>query len=119
MRKALEVVARTDSERKVAVLGEMLELGGYADALHRECGRAAAESGIRLLIATGGDPARALADAARRAGMPDTAVFHVNSSAEAADLAASMVRAGDLVLVKGSRGIRTDLVVDRLVAEHG
>jgi UDP-N-acetylmuramoyl-tripeptide--D-alanyl-D-alanine ligase len=119
LRKALEVVARTPSERKVAVLGEMLELGGYADALHRECGRAAAESGIRVLIATGGAPARVLADAARNAGMPDSAVFHVDSSVDAANLAASLVRPGDLVLVKGSRGIQTDRVVDRLVAEHG
>lgn len=120
LRTALEVVAKTTQHaRKVAVLGEMLELGGYADALHRDCGRAAADSGIGLLITTGGAPAKAMADAARNAGMPASAVFHVESSEEASALAAGAVRAGDLVLIKGSRGTRTDRVVDRLVAEHG
>ena len=116
--KAIETMAAaTGSARKVAVLGEMLELGAHADRLHAECGRAAATAGLALLIAVGGDAARSLAVAARAAGMPPAAVVHVASSADAADLAAARVRPGDLVLVKGSRGIRTDMVVDRLKAE--
>jgi UDP-N-acetylmuramoyl-tripeptide--D-alanyl-D-alanine ligase len=118
LRNALETVkASTGSARKIAVLGEMLELGTYADRLHAECGRAAAGAGLDLLIAVGGDPAARLADAARAAGMSAAAVIHVPASAEAADLAQRKVRPGDLVLVKGSRGIRTDLVVDRLKVE--
>jgi UDP-N-acetylmuramoyl-tripeptide--D-alanyl-D-alanine ligase len=118
LRNALETVkASTGSARKIAVLGEMLELGTHADRLHAECGRAAAGAGLDLLIAVGGDPAARLADAARAAGMSAAAVIHVPASAEAADLAQRKVRPGDLVLVKGSRGIRTDLVVDRLKVE--
>ena len=118
LRKSLETIqAATGSARKVAVLGEMLELGAHADRLHAECGRAAAEAGLALLIAVGGDPAVRLAEAARAAGMDASAVVHVADSAEAADLARQRVRPGDLVLVKGSRGIRTDLVVDRLKVE--
>jgi UDP-N-acetylmuramyl pentapeptide synthase len=49
--------------------------------------------------------------------MAAAAVIHVPASADAADLAGRKVRPGDLVLVKGSRGIRTDLVVERLKAE--
>jgi UDP-N-acetylmuramyl pentapeptide synthase len=49
--------------------------------------------------------------------MPSGAVLHVSSSAEAADRALPRIRAGDLVLVKGSRGIGTDVVVERLKAE--
>ena len=117
--KALETVAAaTGSARKIAVLGEMLELGDHADRLHAECGRAAAASGLALLIAVGGDAARRLADAARAAGMRDATVVHVATSAEAADLAVEKVRPGDLVLVKGSRGIRTDAVVERLKVEY-
>jgi UDP-N-acetylmuramoyl-tripeptide--D-alanyl-D-alanine ligase len=120
LRKALEVVAHARSQtRTVAIIGEMLELGDHADALHRECGRAAADAGVDLLIAVGGAPARALAQAARDAGMAAAAVSYVESSDEAATLAAGAVRPGDLVLVKGSRGTRTDRVVDRLAAEHG
>jgi UDP-N-acetylmuramoyl-tripeptide--D-alanyl-D-alanine ligase len=65
----------------------------------------------------GGEAAGRLAAAAREAGMDASAVIHVPASTEAADLAQKKVRPGDLVLVKGSRGIRTDLVVDRLKVE--
>ena len=66
--RALDTLrAATGSARKVAVLGEMLELGEHATRLHEECGAAAAAAGLDLLVAVGGAPARALADAARRA----------------------------------------------------
>jgi UDP-N-acetylmuramoyl-tripeptide--D-alanyl-D-alanine ligase len=118
LKRTLETVqAATGSARKVAVLGEMLELGVHADALHRECGRAAAAAGLDLLVAVGGEPARALADSAVRAGMPAVAVVHVATNEEAAAVALERIRPGDLVLVKGSRGIGTDLVVARLKAE--
>jgi UDP-N-acetylmuramoyl-tripeptide--D-alanyl-D-alanine ligase len=118
LKRALEVVAReTRAARKVAVLGEMLELGQSSPRLHEECGRAAAQAGLRVLFAVGGQPARALANAAVSAGMPASAVTYVEKSDQAADQVKNAVRAGDLVLVKGSRGIRTDLVVDRIVAE--
>ena len=115
---ALETLrAATGSARKTAVLGEMLELGDHATRLHQACGAAAAGTGLDLLITVGGAPARALADAAIRAGMPAAAVVHVETSAEAADRALERFRPGDLVLVKGSRGIGTDAVVERLKAE--
>ncbi|HEY6361219.1 MAG TPA: UDP-N-acetylmuramoyl-tripeptide--D-alanyl-D-alanine ligase [Vicinamibacterales bacterium] len=118
LRRALEVLARdTGAARKVAVLGEMLELGEHATALHADCGRAAAESGVRVLFTVGGAPARAMAEAAIAAGLPPTAVTHFDKSDAAAPAVAGSVRAGDLVLVKGSRGTRTDVVADRIVAE--
>jgi UDP-N-acetylmuramoyl-tripeptide--D-alanyl-D-alanine ligase len=118
LRRALDVVAHEErTQRKIAVLGEMLELGEHAVALHEECGRAAAAAGVTKLFAIGGAPARALADAAVAAGMPREAVVHFAQSADAAGPIAAQVRRGDLVLVKGSRGTRTDLVADRLAAE--
>jgi len=118
LRRALEVVAHESRcERKIAVLGEMLELGDHALALHEECGRAAAAAGLTLLFAIGGAPARALADAAVAAGMPRDSVAYFAQSAEAVAPVSAQVRRGDLVLVKGSRGTRTDLVADRLAAE--
>ena len=118
LKRALETVAMaTGSARKLAVLGEMLELGDHALRLHQECGRAAAESGLDLLIAVGSDPAVALATEAVAAGMPERCVQHVATKREVADAALRQVRAGDLVLVKGSRGIGLDLVVERLRGE--
>ena len=115
---ALEVVANeTRASRKVAVLGEMLELGEHAEALHRLSGAAAAAAGLQVLFSVGGESARVLADAAVEAGMPASAVAWFDSSESAAPTVASAVRPGDLVLVKGSRGIRTDIVVDCIVAE--
>jgi UDP-N-acetylmuramoyl-tripeptide--D-alanyl-D-alanine ligase len=115
---ALDVVrAATGCARKVAVLGEMLELGAHAERLHADCGRAAAAAGLDLLIAVGGGPARTLKDSAVRHGMAADAAAYVETNAEAADLVGRRVRPGDLVLVKGSRGIGTDIVVDRLKEE--
>jgi UDP-N-acetylmuramoyl-tripeptide--D-alanyl-D-alanine ligase len=118
LRRALEMIAAaTGCARKVAVLGEMLELGAHAGRLHAECGRAAAAAGLDILVTVGGDAADTMAAAAVEAGMSRAAVVCVRTKEEAASLAMTRVRPGDLVLVKGSRGIGTDLVVDRLKAE--
>jgi UDP-N-acetylmuramoyl-tripeptide--D-alanyl-D-alanine ligase len=118
LQKALEVVAKeAGATRKLAVLGEMLELGDHARALHEECGRAAAAAGVQLLFTVGGPSAQAMADAAIGAGMPAAAVQWFGRSDEAAPVVTAAVRAGDLVLVKGSRGTRTDVVADRIAAE--
>jgi len=118
LRQALDVVAKeTRAARKVAVLGEMLELGDQTAALHTELGRYAATAGLRLLVTIGGDGARRLADAALAAGMPASAITYFERSDLAASEVARHIRAGDLVLVKGSRGTRTDLVADRIAAE--
>jgi UDP-N-acetylmuramoyl-tripeptide--D-alanyl-D-alanine ligase len=95
----------------------MLELGAHSDRLHAECGRAAAQSGLDLLIAVGGPPARALAHAAVQAGMPSDRVSAAVSNDEAEAVALQRIRPGDLVLVKGSRSIGLDRLVDRLKAE--
>ena len=115
--RALEVLAASrPSGRRVAVLGEMLELGDRANELHEACGRQVAAAGIDRLITVGGEAAARLGRAAVAAGLPAGAVTHAATSDEAAAVAAAEVRAGDLVLVKGSRGIATDRVVDRLMA---
>ncbi|MBE3072330.1 MAG: UDP-N-acetylmuramoyl-tripeptide--D-alanyl-D-alanine ligase [Acidobacteria bacterium] len=117
---ALHVIAReARCGRRVAVLGEMLELGERSAALHAACGRAAASAGLDRLVTVGGEPARALGTAAIGAGMSAQAVSHVPTSAAAVNRVLTFVRPGDLVLVKGSRGIHTDIVVDRLTVEFG
>ena len=116
--RALAMVAgESGYGRRIAVLGEMLELGAASEDLHRTSGEEAARSGIDVLVAVGGDNARALADGAVRGGLSAPQVHHVANSQTAADLATSLVRSGDLVLVKGSRGVRTEVVADRLKAE--
>jgi UDP-N-acetylmuramoyl-tripeptide--D-alanyl-D-alanine ligase len=103
--------------RRAAVLGEMLELGEHAIALHEECGRAAADAGLAWLVTVGGVAARAMAGAALGAGMPPAAVLHVETADDASAAAAARAQSGDVVLIKGSRGIGVDRVVAHLKAE--
>lgn len=100
MQAALQVLA-TLPGRKVAVLGDMRELGPMAPALHREVGRFAAGLGLFRLI-TVGELAREIAAGAMAAGMPPGQVFSCNNHREAAGHLLDL-GAGDVVLFKGSR----------------
>jgi UDP-N-acetylmuramoyl-tripeptide--D-alanyl-D-alanine ligase len=113
---ALETLRATPAKRRVAVLGEMRELGDQARALHVACGRAAAMNGVDLLVAIGGIPADGFAQGALESGFSGGHIHRFWDSAAAADAVPDLIESGDLVLVKGSRGTRTDLVVDRLKA---
>jgi UDP-N-acetylmuramoyl-tripeptide--D-alanyl-D-alanine ligase len=113
------VLAGAGAARRIAVIGEMLELGDRSAELHQGVGRAAASAGVDVLFAVGGAPAKALADAAIAAGMPAASVRYFATSDDAAAAAVDLVKRGDLLLVKGSRGVKTDRVVDRLRTERG
>lgn len=102
--------------RRIAVLGEMRELGDDARALHADCGRAAARCGVDLLVAIGGPAADGLVEGAREGGIDAQRILRFADSASAAEPVAALLQPGDLVLVKGSRGTRTDIVADRLKA---
>ena len=111
---ALEALAATPASRRVAMLGEMRELGDLAATLHVACGRAAAAAGVDELIVVGGPVADGLAKGARAAGLAPERIHRFADSAAAAEAALSFVKINDLVLVKGSRGTRMDVVADRL-----
>jgi murE/murF fusion protein len=98
------------SARAVAVLGDMLELGADEAALHRRVGAVAAECGLSQLI-TVGERARHASLGARDAGL--TAV-HADSPQQAASLAHAATQPGDWILVKGSRGMALEHVIDSL-----
>ncbi|MDT5157830.1 MAG: UDP-N-acetylmuramoyl-tripeptide--D-alanyl-D-alanine ligase [Acidobacteriota bacterium] len=105
-------------ERRIVVAGEMLELGDEGEALHREAGREIAGFGVDVLWGVRG-LARALVEGARRGGMGAEATRFFETSEEAASALPEFVRAGDLVLVKGSRGVHTERVVEALKARYG
>jgi UDP-N-acetylmuramoyl-tripeptide--D-alanyl-D-alanine ligase len=108
------LAATPTSGRRIAVLGEMLELGDQAIALHDASGRAAARAGVDALIVIGGPAADGLVTGAAAAGLDRARIHRFADSASAAEPVARLVATGDLVLVKGSHGTRTDLVADRL-----
>ncbi|WP_432198330.1 glutamate ligase domain-containing protein [Streptomyces sp. bgisy027] len=88
--------------RRIAVLGEMLELGDDALQAHRDVGRMAADHGVDLVVAVGGGMAKQLALSAGAAGVPDLALVADNDTAAA--LLEQVLQPGDVVLIKASRG---------------
>jgi UDP-N-acetylmuramoyl-tripeptide--D-alanyl-D-alanine ligase len=102
--------------RKVMVMGDMLELGRIESALHREAGKRAAASGVQLLVAVG-PLSRVTAETARRAGVPE--VHHHADSTKAAESITEFLKDGDLIVVKGSRGMRMERVVEALLQMDG
>jgi UDP-N-acetylmuramoyl-tripeptide--D-alanyl-D-alanine ligase len=120
VRAMLEALRATPAAgRRIAVLGEMLELGDSAHDLHVETGRAAAAAALDALVVVGGPAADGLAQGAIAAGLLPAQVHRFADSMSARDAVAAIVRAGDLVLVKGSRGTRTDVIADRLATGEG
>jgi UDP-N-acetylmuramoyl-tripeptide--D-alanyl-D-alanine ligase len=105
----LELLAETPG-RKVAVLGEMLELGEQAEQFHRETGKLARQA-CEQLLAVGGENARALAEAFGPGAQ------WVEDVAAAIPRCGDLLEGGEVVLVKGSRGIGLDRLVAALLEE--
>ncbi len=123
---ALDVLAGIPARRRIAVLGEMRELGDAHDPGHLEVGRAAAPVLDALIVVDGeaGGAARGIVDGAVEAGLPGASITAVADADAAVAAARAIVRPGDAVLVKASRSIELERVVDGLVAalggpEHG
>ncbi len=93
---------------KVAVLGDMLELGAYEEIGHHQVGEKAAVVVNHLI--TVGKLGRIIADTARQAGLPENAITSVNNSAEAVEILKYNLTAEDVVLIKGSHGLRMDTI---------
>ncbi len=112
MKAALEtlITLRTGA-RSVAVLGDMLELGQAGTEEHREIGRAAARLGVDVII-TVGVLSKHIIEGAFEAGMPTSNLFAAGSHAEAADLLEKQSRNGDAVLIKGSRGVKMEKILE-------
>ncbi len=102
--------------RRIAVLGEMYELGSLTAGAHSEAGVKAAAACDRLL-AVGSEPARVLAAAARQAGMSAATVHHAEDVYTATKVLQDLLATGDTVLVKGSRGVGLDRMVAAMSAE--
>jgi len=110
---ALKTLARLPAPRRVAVLGDMLELGEKEGEFHAGAGRTAARSGWDLLV-TVGPLAKRMAEGAAAAGMDRARILPFADSIEAAEGIVPLLRENDLVLVKGSRGMRMERIIEAL-----
>ena len=118
LRAMLETLAATPARRRIAVLGEMLELGRWAEALHREAGRRVVECGVDVLVGIRG-AARFLVEEAVRAGMPPGAAFFFEDPVEAGRFLRGLLREGDAVLFKGSRGVQVERALQEYLRAEG
>jgi len=115
--RSLISMARTVAEategvkRRIVVAGEMMELGPQSPEMHRDAGRELAQMGIDAVWGVRG-LAREIIRGAREAGLQSVLFFE--SSEEVAEVLPNEIKAGDLVLVKGSRSVETDKVVSTL-----
>jgi len=116
LEEALNALAGLPGGRRLAVLGDMLELGSGEAAFHREAGERAAALGIDLLVLVG-PLSRHTADAATGAGMDPEHVLVFEDSTAAAQTLSALLEEGDIILIKGSRGMRMEVVVERLIRE--
>jgi UDP-N-acetylmuramoyl-tripeptide--D-alanyl-D-alanine ligase len=108
----IDVLGATPAARRIAVLGEMLELGEESEPLHRRVGRYAAERGIDLVVGVRG-ASRATADAAAEEGA-EARFF--DDPAAAGEFVRGVARPGDAVLFKGSRGVNVERALERFLA---
>jgi UDP-N-acetylmuramoyl-tripeptide--D-alanyl-D-alanine ligase len=115
-RSMIEVLRGTPARRRIAVLGEMLELGHEGSSLHRGLGRFAADQGIHAVIGIRG-AARFMVEEARQAGLSDSAASFFESPEAAGDFLRAFLRPGDAVLFKGSRGVQVEKAIDRAFSE--
>ena len=113
MRAAVQVLAGAKGEYKVAVLGDMFELGPLAPALHAGIGEYLAKAGIPCLVAVG-ELAKHIYDAAKAAGVPDCR--YCEDKAQAKKALDDLIRPNATILVKASRGMALEELVDYLLS---
>lgn len=114
-RSMIDVLGESRAARRIAVLGEMLELGRASEELHRQVGEYAAGHGVDLLVGVQG-AARDMVDAAAAAGLSANAARFFDAPSEAGDFVRQAAHAGDAILFKGSRGVHVERALERFLA---
>ena len=114
MKAALAMFREYPCKRRFALLGDMLELGDFSREAHEEVGRQAADSGVNLLV-TYGEQARRTAVTAAARGLP---TFHADTYQQAAEVLLERMQPGDALLVKASRGMALEKVLEIFYKEQ-
>jgi len=113
VRSMIDVLCAEPGKRKIAVLGEMLELGHMAEQLHREAGAYAASAGVDVVVGVQG-ASRFLVEEARKSGLRDDAALFFQTSEEAGAFLRNFAQPRDAILFKGSRGVHLELALNAL-----
>jgi UDP-N-acetylmuramoyl-tripeptide--D-alanyl-D-alanine ligase len=114
MKAALEVLRQVDCKRKISVLGDMFEMGNFSENAHISVGHSVYEYNVDILI-TVGDKARNIAKGAVQRGFKEKDVFITENNSQAIEILKKIMKAGDTILVKGSRGMHMEEIVEFLL----
>lgn len=114
MAAAVKVLGESSGKRKIAVLGDMYELGVYVEEGHKRIGQILLAEGIDLLVAVG-ELGRLIGTGALEAGMPEEKVIFAKTNEDALKSLGNKLAEGDIVLVKGSRGMKMEGIVNQLM----
>ena len=114
MKAALEYVSKVEANKKIAVLGDILELGEFSKQMHEKVGEEVIKNNMDVLI-TVGKEAENIANKALELGMNSKDVYHLINNDDASDLIKQIAEQGDIVLVKASNGMHFDEIVEKLL----
>jgi UDP-N-acetylmuramoyl-tripeptide--D-alanyl-D-alanine ligase len=114
MDSALNVLGKIKCRRKIAVLGDMLELGDQGEKEHRQVGEKLFALNVDIFIAVGENMQYAIAQM-KKNGFPVEKIFHFNDPSVAAETIEKNICVGDLILVKGSQGMRMEKIVEKIL----
>lgn len=116
MRSGLNVLCAVKAERRIAVLADILELGEHSEECHRQVGRDVAERPIDILIAVGTEAAAISDEAGKtaRGSAGERQIVHAPTREEAFDILRQVMKSGDAILLKGSRGMGMDVIAGAL-----
>ena len=113
MKAAIEILKDLGEGRKIAILGDMLELGDYSQKAHTEVGETVAHKGIDILI-TVGKESKFIGAGARNCAMDNQSIIHLECNKDVIEYLDTFIEQGDKILVKGSRGMKMEEIVDYL-----
>ena len=115
MKAALEALNATKANRKIAILGDILELGDFAKEIHEKVGEEVYKNNLDALI-TVGENAKYIAKNATKLGMNECKIFMFDTNEEAINKIESILKSGDCVLVKASWGMKFREIVERMIS---
>ena len=113
MKAALDYLGKISSRRKIAVLGDMLELGGFSKTLHEKVGKEVAKNKVDILI-TVGDLSKDISRKAIEDGMDKNNVYLFNNNDEAINLLNKIIEKGDAILIKASNGMNFQQIFEKI-----
>lgn len=114
MQASLKYLAEFKENRKIAVLGDMLELGEYSQKLHEQVGKEVYQNKIDVLMCSG-EKAEYIAKRAKELGMPEENIYYFKNKEEMTNKLKEIMKQGDIILLKASNGMRFFDIVERVV----